>query len=188
MELAEKGCTEELRGMPGEEFRKAAMRDCVCRIQIAAGKPCSSLAEEARNAQEDSEFTKQCKDQQKAAAEEPAIHAAGVRKCLCNWAKGVLPSLCLDHKALKKTRRSVGEMEADCKKGAKNTRGVVSAAQRKAAVSTCTCKKRKEANKGVLSGCLSHEEWVKLQAAVTAQHATCGKLNRRRRGNTKTEL
>jgi len=38
--VSAKGCDEELRGMPDNDFKKRAVRDCVCRVLESSGFPC----------------------------------------------------------------------------------------------------------------------------------------------------
>jgi len=180
IESAERGCAEELRGMPDTPFKKQAQQDCVCRVQTSAGYPCVALEEKARRADLDKEFEAACREKQAEAQMSPIQHAKAVKDCVCGWAKGVMPSLCVDEEEMQSVRAQIEKIASGCK----NTmlkKGKV--ADREKMVRDCTCKGRKK----MKNPCLESGEWAKVKSAVNAQHATCSKLNRRRRAPAKAD-
>lgn len=163
-EVSAKGCDEELRGMPDNDFKKQAVRDCVCRVLESSGFPCVDPEAVKKNEEADAGFKAACVDQAAINAADPAKAAVEQRACLCDWAKDVIPGLCGDASG---TRNAIASIVEDCKKD-------------KGKEDSCICSAR--AADAELPDCKTEAEWKKIESAVSAKHATCGKVNRRRRG------
>lgn len=152
--------------MPENDFKKQAVRDCVCRVLESSGFPCVDPEAVKKNEEADETFKADCVTEAAANAVDPAKAAVEQRACLCDWAADVMPGLCND---ASETRSMVAEIVEDCKKTAE-----------KGKEDTCICNARAETDG--LEDCKTAAEWDKVESAVMAKHATCGKVNRRRRG------
>merc|ERR1719502_149862 len=85
-EQSSKGCEEELRGMPENDFKKKALADCVCRVLESSGLPCPDPEETKKNAEQDETLKAACVTEAAAAAQEPLKAAQEQKDCLWGWA------------------------------------------------------------------------------------------------------